>query len=424
MITSMEIDGYRLLRDFKADFGDLTVIIGANATGKSSFIECLRSIRLSMDLPISEAVPLVGVLSAQNDSAEVHWRLVLERPKAWAFAPLKQGKQYLYEVRLGLDANHQTLPLHECVGYAEPNVGHSSPFVFLEAKGDWCSVYDHRQKKLLPFDQAFPQKEDQGSGLQRQAGMPKDLADMQKSRRKLRLAEMQFLNDFPELSCIRTLLSWITCFPGFDVSRSSPLRTKAADIRPLTVLELDGGNLGTVLHEILTRADHQSVAEQFKQTMRLAYPFIEDIFAETTYGSPPQVLVRLRERGCNRMMELWDLSDGVLRFMCLLAALLSPNVSPLVLIDEPEAGLHPRLLPILAEVIKVSSESRQVVITTHSPELLGSFSLDEVAVIKRDGNQACWCRPGTRESLRKMLDSVQGDTLADLHRSGELEAVS
>ena len=124
-----------------------------------------------------------------------------------------------------------------------------------------------------------------------------------------------------------------------------------------------------------------------------------------------------------RPMELWDLSDGMLRFLCLGAALLNPLPPPFVAIDEPEAGLHPRLLPIIADIIKTASEKTQVLITTHSPDLLSQFDLGDVAVMLREGPHAVWRRPGSRTSLRKMLESVAGETLGDLHRTGELEAL-
>jgi predicted ATPase len=105
------------------------------------------------------------------------------------------------------------------------------------------------------------------------------------------------------------------------------------------------------------------------------------------------------------------------------AALLSPVPPLLVAIDEPEAGLHPRLLPIVADIIKSASEETQVLVTTHSPDLLNCFDIDDVAVMAREESKVTWSRPGDRQTLKTMLASVVGDSLGDLHRSGELEAL-
>lgn len=425
MITSVEINGYRLLHEFSADLGPLTVIIGANATGKSTFIEFLRGISLSMDFPIADAMPLSGVLTASENTTETNWKLTFKKPGAWERSQLASSMEFVYEVSLGLERDSgRTLPLYECVRNGHPHPGYSTPLLYLQARGERCHVYDLSKGTLVPFDQAVPPSEDAPAHEATELAIPDDLAQMQKSKRKLRLAQIQFPREFPQLFWTRIFFQWIGYFPGFDVSRQSALRTRPAEIKPHTALEPEGGNLGTVLHDILTRGQYQAVAEQMRQIARAAYPFIEDIFAETTFGTPPQILVRVRESGCNRMMELWELSDGVLRFLCLTAALLSPTLSPVVLVDEPESGLHPGLLPVVADLIKLASESRQVIITTHSPELLNRFTLDEVAVIRREGARAQWFRPGTRQSLRTMLEGVQGETLGDLHRSGELEAVS
>jgi predicted ATPase len=187
----------------------------------------------------------------------------------------------------------------------------------------------------------------------------------------------------------------------------------------------NGENLGTVLHVILTRYEYRNAANDLREFLKAAYPTFEDIHCDTTYGTPPQVLVRVREKAMPRSMDLGELSDGMLRFLCLSTALLSPIISPLVAIDEPEAGLHPRLLPIVADMIKMASERTQVLVTTHSPDLLNRFDINEVAVMTRDEEaiKAKWHRPSDRKTLVQMLKSVVGETLGDHHRSGELEAL-
>ncbi len=238
------------------------------------------------------------------------------------------------------------------------------------------------------------------------------------------LSQIRFFNEFPVPSSVRFLLANMAFYPGFDVTQSSSLRTKAAEIRPITTLSTNGDNLGTVLHEILTRYDYRAAAEELRDFLRAAFPAFEEIHCDTTFGSPPQVLVGVREKGMSRSMNLWDLSDGMLRFLCLATALLNPQPPLLVAIDEPEMGLHPGLLPVVAEMIKTAAERTQVLVTTHSPELLNCFDIADVAVMARDADNAkvVWHRPANRKTLVEMLENVAGDTLGDLHRSGELEA--
>jgi predicted ATPase len=238
------------------------------------------------------------------------------------------------------------------------------------------------------------------------------------------LSQIRFFNEFPIPASARILLASMSFYPGFDVTRFAKLRTQAAEIKPVTTLLPNGENLGTVLHEILTRYDYRNAATDIREFLKAGYPAFEEIHCDTTYGTPAQVLVRVREKSMQRSIELWELSDGMLRFLCLAAALLNPQPPPLVAIDEPESGLHPRLLPVVADMIKTAAERTQVLITTHSPDLLNSFDIEDVAVMSRgDEFRATWHRPGSRKTLVEMLRDVAGETLGDLHRSGELEAL-
>ena len=432
MITALEVAGYRLLEHFEADFGQLTVVIGANASGKSTLLDCLQLIAGAAEVPLETVLGWHGgflnILSASGSVDKLSWKLTFRKPKShpvWGAVPAPD-RPFVYEVTIARDAAGQPVPVHEVLRNAEAHPGYEETFKLLEATPTRSSIYDRRKKKLVPFDQALPSPavtptSDESAGTS--PALPVPQAAPQPV--SLRLAQMRFLNEYPDPSWIRLLLSSAAFYPGFDVGRFSSLRMKPADIKVGTLLEMTGENLGTVLHELLTRYEYRASADALHDFMRSAYPdFFEQITAETAYGTAGKVLVRLREQGMQRAMELWDLSDGTLRFLCLAAALLNPVPMAFVGLDEPEAGLHPRLLPIVADMIKSASEKTQVLVTTHSPDLLNCFGLDDIAVIARQGSKVVWHRPRTRETLRELLQPVTGETLGDLHRSGELEALA
>jgi predicted ATPase len=341
--------------------------------------------------------------------------------------PLEQDLSLVYEVALRQDAYGRAALEHEVLRTAQPYPGHAEPFKFLESTRTRSKVFDPRQRRLVDFD---------SSPVAAEHGLAKDIATSGSKEGADRVSEaagetsllllprMRFLNEYPQPSYMRILLASCAFYPGFDVGRGSAVRTKPADIKPHTVLSASGDNLGTVLHEVLTRHDFKDSAEEIRAFLSVAYPSFDGVYAETAYGTPAKVVVRWREKGARRAMEVWDLSDGALRFLCLATALLNPVPPPFIGIDEPEVGLHPGLLPVVADMIKTASERAQVVVTTHSPDLVNRFDLDDIAVMSREESRAVWHRPGTRASLRKMLEAVGGDTLGDLHRSGELEAMA
>lgn len=450
MITHLEIGGYRLLDGFKADLEPLTVVIGANAVGKSTLIDCLQLIGECCEFPLNTALGwhhgAASLLTAGNGNGQLAWNVTFRKPKppAWDGFPLTAEEALVYEVVLQADAQGQMhshsqyevlrtqkpvfeKPLKFLEGIPEDaiidaveneSLVSEEPLKYLEATPYQRRIFNTQQLRSISFDEAqsaavVRDAVSSGSG---QAGTQQEAA--------LLLSQIRFFNEFPIPSWVRALFANIVCYPGFDVTRSSALRTKAAEIRPDTTLSSNGDDLGTVLHEILTRYDFRPAAEELRDFLRVAYPTFEEIHCDTTYGTPPQMLVRVREQGMSRSMEMWELSDGMLRFLCLATVLLNPLPPPLIAIDEPELGLHPGLLPIVAEMIKTAAERTQVLVTTHSPDLLNCFDIADVAVMARHADDAkvAWHRPANRRTLVQMLKDVATGTLGDLHRSGELEA--
>ena len=426
MITQIEIGGYRILDEFKADFKPLTVVIGTNAVGKSTLIDCLQLIADCCEHPLSTvfgrhwgADPL---LTSRNGNRQLTWKVTFHKPATWDVL-LEPGQSLVYKVVLQVDSLGQMYPQYEVLRNREPIQGRKEPLKFLEATPYQRHILDKEQRQLIPFDEAqsSPGIVRDADSVSAPSGSGRVDAQQEPA---LLLSQIRFFNEFPVPSSVRVLLANIMCYPGFDVTHSSELRTMAADIKPATTLSAKGDNLGTVLHEILTRYDFRSAAEELRDFLRVAYPTFEEIHCDTTYGTLPRVLVRVREKGMSRSTEMWELSDGMLRFLCLATTLLNPRPGILVAIDEPELGLHPSLLPTVAEMIKTAAERTQVLVTTHSPDLLNCFDIADVVVMARNEDDAriAWHRPANRKTLVEMLNNITGETLGDLHRSGELEA--
>jgi len=435
MITELELTGYRSLNDFKADFKKLTIVIGANACGKSTLIDSVQLISDSMSFPITDTLNWHGglrfLMNAFGQNSKIGWTITFNRsdlPDIWSEIPLK-SRDHTYEVIIQPDSYGMPKISREILRQTELDPGYSDYFKLIDTSRGRPMVFSRASNEFVDFNKSAAAK-DQNEKREKEdlkettsGAEVEKISDAYRPEQSLLLSKMRFYSDFPDPSIIRLLLSTFETYPGFDVSKSSALRTKPAEIKPNTSLLRTGENLGTVLHEIFTRHNYKSTADDILDFVKSAYPFIEGIWAETSNTNPPAVSVRIHEKGMNRPMELWDLSDGCMRFLCLSTALLNPVPPPFIAIDEPEAGLHPRLMPIIADIIKTAAERTQVLVSTHSPDLLNCFELGDVAVMVREGDAVRWNRPGDRKSLRKMLETVQGEKIGDLHRSGELEAL-
>ena len=183
-------------------------------------------------------------------------------------------------------------------------------------------------------------------------------------------------------------------------------------------LNADGQNLVSVLHTLY------SIDRDFKNeintAMRTAF---SDDFDEIVFppAADQRIQLRLRWRSLEREQSAADLSDGTLRFLFLLAALANPSPPPLIAIDEPETGLHPSMLPIVAEYARDAANRTQVILTTHSPELLDAFGNEPpttTVVEWKDGQTVLKVLSGDR------LDYwLKKYTMGELYRSKELEAM-
>lgn len=423
MIRRIRFDGFRLLDGFEADLDKLTVVLGANATGKSSLLDALSVITLAMDFPVEDVIALRGGMwSIPNIGGacdEFGWQLTFEKPAkhhVWSQIPIADGTACVYEARIGRERGGRVERRYECLRYAQAKPGKSTPFKMLEAERHRTRVFDPSTGKLNPFNQSRQTSAPAVAASPAQPELPVPKAT-------LSLSDMRFPAEFPIPTWCRFYFANFAYYPAFEVGRGSALRTKAAEIRPQAVLSVDGANLGAVLHELFNRHEFRELAAELREFVAAAYPQVEHISTETAFGGEPRVLVRIRETGLTRATEIWELSDGMLRFLLLCAAALNP-LPAFILIDEPETGLHPKLLPIVADVIRAASERTQVLVTTHSPQLSNCFGIDDVAVMSRQGARATWSRPRDRASLRQMLESQLGGTLGELHAAGELEAMA
>jgi len=438
MISKVEVQGYRLLDGFEADLGPLTVVIGANATGKSTLEDLLSFVCQATSQPINTVLKWRGgmhsVLTAGRAVPSMGWRITFTRPTTnpvWASLPIEEDAELVYEASLApVYGFYGAVPEYEALGYARPRSGHASPFKFLEYRNGVGRVFDFETHKFIDFSEHLAEEPDLFSSLEQEGAPPekpangelKSMFEAASEGPSLLLAQIRYPQRFLQASLLRMFFASWAFYPGFRVDENSPVRLQPGDVEPVTMLWPRGENLATVLHEILTRHESRDAAESLRDWLRAAYPDFEQISAETVPGTKGKVAIRWHEKGIARPLDTWDLSDGILRFLCLAAVLNNPRPSPLVAIEEPEVGLHPKLLPIVADMLKAAAEQTQVLVTTHSPDLLDCFALEDVAVMLREDNRVHWHRPASRPTLRKLLESVKGETLGEMHRTGELEA--
>jgi predicted ATPase len=191
-----------------------------------------------------------------------------------------------------------------------------------------------------------------------------------------------------------------------DTSSEAPLRNYRFEVHKAIPFHGNGGNLPAVLFHMSTHFPESY--HLLLKTIQLVSPFLKQFSFEREKGSAqePDVILSWISEGQDYQMGMHQLSDGTLRFIALATLLLLPEgMMPkgAVLIDEPELGLHPKAIAVLAGLIRTASHRVQIICTTQSAELLSEFAPEEVLVADRSAGASVFKRVDT-ENLKVWLE--------------------
>ena len=395
-IIKLEVDGYRSLKSQTWCPGDLNVLIGPNASGKSNLLRVLETLSMAAQGGLGRHIQQEGgmepiVWDGQANRIRLRAKMTPIPPYV---DPVKDALTYeLSLARLGKSSAYR-IDKEVLGNFSKVETGEmQEPFQLLERDPHHAVVYSIDSQRHEAPAEAVMQEE----ALLAVAGGP--------------FTANKFVDEFQ-----KELASW-KIHQEFQTSGQARIRWPQV-ARAETQVSADGQNLIAVLHTLYTGSRH--FKKEANKAMRAA--FGED-FEELLF--PPdadqRIQLQIRWRSLQRERSAADISDGTLRFLFLLAVLANPSPAPLVAIDEPETGLHPSMLPIVAEYAREAASKAQVILTTHSPEFLNAFGdgAPTTTVVE--------CREG--ETVLRVLS---GDTLAywlkdytlgELYRSSELEAM-
>lgn len=173
-------------------------------------------------------------------------------------------------------------------------------------------------------------------------------------------------------------------------------------------LQTDAGNLAAFLY--LLDQKHPGHFQNIEDTVRQIAPFFEGFRLKPTELNPDKIRLEWKEKGNESYFNAQALSDGTLRFICLATLLLQPIMPAVILLDEPELGLHPAAISLLADLLESATQRTQVLVATQSVTLVNQFTPESVWVVERDN----------RHSVFKHLESADMSAWLDDYGLGEL----
>lgn len=395
-ILDIYINGYRSLANVRWQPERLNVLIGPNGSGKSNVLRALQTISTAATGGLSKLVQRDGGMERlvwDGQKEDIHFRVKMSPADE---ARDEVGDSLTYQLQLDRIGKSSSYRIEqELLGnFHRQEIGESEqPFKLLERTPQNAVIFDPQERGLRANEAEL----DEGETLLSVAGGP--------------LAANNLVRDF------RKGVSEWTIYEDVHTNRDAEIR-QAAVTRNETKVEPSGQNLISVLHTLY------STNRDFKNELNLAMKAaFGDEFEELVFppAADQRVQLRVRWRSLDREQSAADLSDGTLRFLFLIAVLANPNPPSLIAIDEPESGLHPSMLPIVAEYARDASLRSQVILTTHSPEFLDAFNDDPpntVVVGWRDGMTSL-----TPVSGKKLEYWLKQYTLGELFSSNELETM-
>lgn len=375
----------------------LNVLIGPNGSGKSNLLEgidLLRSAPRDLPAPIREGGGIHDwIWRGKPEGSAAHIEAILENP---------QGAQAL-RYRLGFAKRGQRFELtEERIENEQSHGGHAKPYIYYNQKGGQAFITYRDETGLGPTVKAeYPH-------VRLRLGQ----YDLRPEEVKLdqSILSQRKDPDLPELTYLGEALSRIRIYREWSLGRDSPLRLPQKADLPNDFLQEDGKNLALVLNRF---QGEPAVKRRLLDALSKFYEDITDFYVNIE-GSTVQLFLQEGDM----VIPATRLSDGTLRYLCLLAILCHPQPPPLICIEEPELGLHPDILPTVGRLLLEASERSQLIVTTHSDLLVDALTNEWWSIVvceKRDGQTVM-----RRLDEEKTVAWLEDYRLGELWSSGEI----
>ena len=356
-LDKLTIKGFKSIRTLENfELTNLNVLIGGNGAGKSNFIDFFRMLRAMMELPLPglTSANLKAYIADGGGSDD------------FLFNGPKITEQIEVETKFGPNGYRFKLaPTAD-----DTFIINDEARYFKGGTAGWCEL---------------------GSG----SATPQLLKDKDKRGVSGGRNVASYVYD--------SISAW-KIYHFHDTSKVAPMR-RFETIDDSDYLRFDAANIAPFLLGL--RNNEESAYNQIVDTIRLVTPFFNDFILKPS--KKEKVRLRWKQKGSDYPLKPHHLSDGTLRFICLTTALLQPDPPSTIIIDEPELGLHPYAIEILAELIEATSKKTQLIVSTQSPSLVDYFEPNNVIVVNREKGASVFKRLIKGELSSWLEDYSLGD---------------
>ncbi|MDX2245414.1 MAG: AAA family ATPase [Bacteroidia bacterium] len=355
MIEFIEIKGYKSIKNMRLELQPINILIGSNGAGKTNFISFFKLIKALYNQQLRRLVIEEGV-----DNLLYFGRKITQRLEGKLIFSKDERYNNAYKFILAQTREGGLFFEKEGSGYK----------VSIDDDESGYQYYDSHQESII-----------------RDSDATRD-------------------------SFLRGYLSGVQVFHFHDTTETSPMR-KNCEIEDNHYLKSDGRNLPAILY--LIKENHPKTYKRIVKTVQSVAPYFQDFILQPSRIKGKQTYIELRwkeKSDVDSNFSAYQLSDGTLRFIALTTLLLQPTLPGIIIIDEPELGLHPQAITKLAGMLQIASEESQIIVATQSVNLVDCFEPEDVIAVDRDAKE--------NQSVFNRLQSDQLNLWLGDHSLGEL----
>jgi len=356
-LNQIKVKGYKSIRDLDLNLTNLNVLIGANGAGKSNFVSLFKLLNNIIEGNLQRYVMLEG----GSESL------------------LYYGQKYTDKIQIYLKFNLQDTYYNAYHCVLAPTI--DDRLVFEEEN---CLFHHYAYER--PYTNGL------GSGHKE--------SNLMESSKSKKIASHVY----------DSLKSW-KVYHFHDTSDTAKVK-RIGSINDNLYLRPDASNLAAFIYLLKNTREEHYLA--IRDTIRLVNPFFDDFLLRPIPGNEDFIRLEWHERGSDYPFLAHHISDGTLRFMCLATLLLQPKLPSTILVDEPELGLHPYAIVVLASLIKSASERTQIIISTQSVSLVNQFDAENLLIVERNENN------GMYETTISSVDPQRLSSWLEEYSLGEL----
>ena len=410
LLKSIKIKGLLSFKDVELEMRPLSVLVGANASGKSNLIEIMA---------LLQALPrdLAGFFRRSGGINDWFWKGTASEGKEHGHGELTLDSfssrpeqdspgRFRLSYKLGLsEMNQQPYLSYEQLLFLATEAVQPVGRTLFELRNGIGSL--EATKWDVSDSEDFPQAT---QWLQQNNSGNIDSGDFVLTQSVIQ--QRREPNLYPFMAAMGNFLDQIRLYREWNMGRNSAIRHPQPTDAPTDHLYEDFSNLALVLNRLKRESVVSAIEEQLGRFYETYESLGVDIFANTAQ-------LWIREKGLNNPVPAARLSDGTLRFLALLSILCHPNPPPLVCIEEPELGLHPDVIHQVAKLLIEASQRTQIIVTTHSSELIDHLWEDPESVV------ICERYPDTgtefnRLNKDELKDWLERYELGELWRTGQV----